>query len=558
MAGLLLVDRLGTDLQRTGQPLLIISSALVGSLAIVFVLRLARLTLVRDGTGRPRTFLTILWLAVAASTAAFTGRIHDETVGLPVDTLSIHIFERTGWGFAVLLLLTICTTAATGLRADIAAQHSRAAALRRIKTEVDSLLSTAVASELNAVTADVRAAVARLERADAHEAISLLQEIGFEVIRARSHALAEPLAPYQPAEPARGAARVRFLELAVDATDDRPIRPALPVAMVAVWGAAVSLADASPIGALIIGSVLGVVALGAWGSIGLVVDRLLHGHGPLLRIVIVLMAIPAAAVGWVIAAEAVEQVTGLALPTAETAIQRAAQALTLTLFPIAQMSGRAFRRRDERSLEAMTAYNDTLTAEVARANTELWAQRRALSVELHGFLQSTVNAAALRVSNAARQGHPHDAAVLQARSDIESALVSLEGRIARHGRGGSKELDRAIARIRGMWEGLVDIRIDLPESLGAALEDDATIETALIEALTESCSNAVRHGAARRIHARITAQEQVVLLQVIDDGLAAGRGSPGQGSALLDEITLEWQRTRDDSGTCLTATFPRR
>jgi two-component system, NarL family, sensor histidine kinase UhpB len=556
-AGLLLIDRLGTDLGSTRQPLLLVSSALVGSLAIVGVLRLSRLTLVRDATAKPRPFLTLLWFAVAASTAAFTGRTHDEMVGLPFDRSSTYIFERTGWGFTVLLLMAICRTVVTAHRAELASQMTRAATLQRIRIEVDGLLSTAVASELAAVTAEVHTELARLDDVDAHGAISLLRHVGLQVVRSRSHELAAPAPRYQPSDSPEVPSPVRLRELVADITTDRPIRPALPAAMVALWGTAFTFFDAGPLGALIVGSVLGTIALGTWGSIGFVVDRALIGRGTPMRIIIVLIAIPAAASAWIAAAEALEHLSGLALPTAETTVQRAAQAMTLTLFPIVQVLSRALRRRGELSTEQLRAYNDALESEIARANTELWAQRRALSVELHGWIQATVNAATLRVSKAVREGYPHEAILIQARSEIERALASLTGRITHHGRSGPGELDRAIERICGLWEGLVDIEVDLPESPDDALEHDATMQAALVEALTEACSNAVRHGDAGRIRARITATERVVLLDVVDDGRAIGHGSPGQGSALLDEIALEWRRTKDDTGAQLAATFAR-
>ena len=557
MAGMLLLDRLGTDLERTGQPLLLVSSALVGALTIVGVLRLARLTLLRDVTLQPHALTTILLFLVAASGAAFTGRIHDGIVGLPVDGSPVHIFERTGWGFTVLLLLSMCVTSVTGHRTELAAQTDRARTLQRTRDEVDALLSTAVAAELAAVTAEIRAELAKLDGADVDSAISSLRHVGLQLVRSRSHALAEPSPPYRASERTGEPAPPGLAELAADVTADRPIRPAFPAAMVALWGTAITLADDGLLGALIVGSVLGLIALVVWGSFGLAVDRALSGRRIRTRVIIVAVTMLTAAAGWVAAAEAWEQVSGLMLPTAETPVQRAAQALIMTLFAIVQVLSQALRRRGEHALLSVTAYNAALEAEVSRANTELWAQRRELSAELHGWVQASVNAATMRVSDAARQGCAPEAVLVRACADIEEALVALERKMARGGRSDSAELERAIARICGLWEGLVDIQVDLPEQLDVALEHDLTMQAALVEALTEACSNAVRHGAASRIHARITPAARVVRLEVVDDGRAVGHGVPGQGSALLDAIALDWRRTRDDAGTRLSASFAR-
>ena len=559
MTAMLLIDRLGTDLERTGRPFLLVSSALVGSLTIAGLLRLARVTSARRGAtaAPPRSSAMILWALIAACSAALTGRIHDREVGLPVDESLAHIFQRTGWGFTVLLLLIISANAVTAHRTELQTLAVRSTNLLRTRAEVDLLLSTATASRLATITEEVRAELRKLEGADLATAVALLRSVGLRIIRSQSHELVRTRTPFLPVEHDDLPAPPRLGDLAADVTAERPMRPALPAAMVALWGTAFTLEDSGLMGALTVGAVLGLLALLIWAAIGSLVHRSLEGRRIRTRVVIVMVGMLIAAICWVAAAELVEGVLGLTLPTAETSIQRGAQALTLTLFPIVQVLTRALKRRGELSVASMEDYAESLEAEVARANTELWVQRRTLADALHGPVQSAISAATLRLSDAARDGIRPEGVISRVRTDIERALAGLETGIAQGHPEDADDLDRAIARICGLWEGLVDISVDLTDADGELLRSDRTTRMALIDTLIEACSNAVRHGNAQRIRVRVSREDRGTLLEVVDDGRMDGTGVPGRGSTLLDEITLGWRREHKPYGTRLIATFAR-
>jgi len=552
---LLLIDRLGTDLERTGRPLQLVTSAFVGSLTIVGVARMSRPMLTSTARGERNPLRTIVCLLLAGTSAAFTGRIHDRAVGLPVDESLAHIFQRAGWGFTVLLILTTCVTAISGHRTEIDALAARSAQLLRSKIEIDELLRTAVASELASVDAEIRAEIERLNDADFTSAIATLRHLGLRVVRERSHQLSIPDSPYRAPPPEVGPVTGGVAELLADITADRPIRPAFPAALLALWGTGFTLADSGPLGALMVGAAHAAIALIVWGTVGLVLDQVLPGRRLRTRVVLVVLAMFAAAAGWVAAAELWEHASGQMLPTAETLVQRVAQALTLTLFPIVQVLSRALWHRSELMLSSLQDQVDHIAAEVARANTELWAQRRLLARELHGPVQAVVNAATLRLLDAEQDGLPIEVTLRRARIDIENALAHLATVIAVDERSRPHDLDQAIGRICGLWEGLTDIEVEVSEEATARLDCDPTLRAALVEVLTEACSNAVRHGNAKLIRAATTLTERGLLLEVIDDGRPAESDTPGLGTSLLDEIALDWDRTHGDAGTRLGVTF---
>ena len=75
--------------------------------------------------------------------------------------------------------------------------------------------------------------------------------------------------------------------------------------------------------------------------------------------------------------------------------------------------------------------------------------------------------------------------------------------------------------------------------------------------MTEAVSNAVRHGRARRVEVAITAGARCVEMRVWDDGTTPiGESRAGLGSQILEDCSLEWSRTGDDSGHELRVVLP--
>jgi signal transduction histidine kinase len=225
--------------------------------------------------------------------------------------------------------------------------------------------------------------------------------------------------------------------------------------------------------------------------------------------------------------------------------------------PTAQSLGRAARHQDERAVTELRRITRSLEREVARANSQLWAKRRALARALHGPVQAAISAAALRLSMAGDDAAALGSAVAKARAEIEGALAELERRVTEDRLDTGDDLHRAITRICGLWEGVVDVDIAVSPELVHELAADPAVTAAVVDVLTEACSNAVRHGRAQHISARLHDESLLVALEVVDDGQPGTIGAPGGGSALLDEVTLAWQRTHDVAGTRLTASFAR-
>lgn len=557
MGAVLVVDRIGTDLEATGAPLRLVSSALIGTLAIAAILRTARLTLRRGGTDRPRPGAAALVLLTAATAATFAGRAHDLAVGLPVPPGVGHLVERSVWGLAFLIIVAIGVDAVTEHRVELSRLMARAATLQRTRVEVDALLAAGARDELERVTAQVRTDLSDLESADVASALARLRHAGEEVVRARSHELARPSPPYRAPDPLTIAETPSLLALAAEATTDRPFRPAVLSVIVGLWVTVGALATASTPMAVLTGVGLGASAGLTFAAADRLVRPLLARRTPRGRIGLVLAATVAAALTWVSAGHLVATALGIPLVLGGGPVRIGAQALLVSAIPIAQALARAARRRGELAVAEGRALTEALEVEVARANSALWARRRALARALHGPVQAAINAATLRLAAIEDRHGPIGPALARARSEVEAALATLERAVGDDALGVDDDLRQAVERIRGLWAGVADVAIDLPAGLVAELANDPIVTAALIDVLTEACSNAVRHGRATRIDVRIEPGPDRVTLEVIDDGRTVSSGAPGQGSALLDEVALAWRRASDAAGTRLTVSLAR-
>ncbi len=112
-----------------------------------------------------------------------------------------------------------------------------------------------------------------------------------------------------------------------------------------------------------------------------------------------------------------------------------------------------------------------------------------------------------------------------------------------------------------MWSGLCDVRIDIDRDARAALDADAVCRTTAADVLTEGISNAIRHGGATRVTARLARMDgNLARIWIWDDGEPPRASSKrGLGSRLLDECAVRWSRqpaARRDERTELVADLP--
>ena len=190
------------------------------------------------------------------------------------------------------------------------------------------------------------------------------------------------------------------------------------------------------------------------------------------------------------------------------------------------------RRRDlERSLDEV---NEQLAWALARANGEFYLQRRALTRWIHGDLQAAINAAAISIDRARRQGHPAQGAVSDGIALIARAIEEIPEAPA-------PELANVFENITQTWRGTCEItwKVD-PEALTRASAQPAGA-AAIADIVVEAVANAVRHGKASRAIVVIAIEDDTAIITVADDGMPT-TNEPGLGSQIMNEVCLDWSR----------------
>ena len=181
-------------------------------------------------------------------------------------------------------------------------------------------------------------------------------------------------------------------------------------------------------------------------------------------------------------------------------------------------------------------------AEILRSIT-----RQAARV-LHGAVQSKLTACALALEHAIAAGDEtaYAAAIDQARSVLREPWA-LEGDRESE-RTLAEEVDDKVA----LWQGLAVITVAIAPGLRPLT---GLASQAIAEIVEEGMCNAIRHGGARNITVSARPARQAdscaAHVEVVDDGSGPAGGTPGLGTAFLDEACAgRWSREVGNGGGC--------
>lgn len=514
--------------------------------APLFALRLA----LGPRADQPRPWLLVAALAVLAplrSVALFGVADGGE--------VAPHILVNS----AVLVALVVlgATVLADSVRQEVRRVNMIAAldeADAAVRDRVDGLL----AQQRELIEGEVKDAmqpgIEQLAQLPGPTAVAELRQIAHDVVRPLSHdLLASPPAIASP--PVRAQDYRLDLRLLVgDATAAGRLPSAelalclfaLPVAFYLAFG------DAGlPLSRAVVSSLV------LWGS-AVLLNSL--SAGSIARLAAVPRAL--AVTAELVALGLVQSLLGIAVLFDPQHSQRGAlvaPALTVVVGWVILIA-RSVGRTHDATIAGVASAQARLDWQVAHANARLSALRGALARQLHGPVQVSLNAGAIRLDRATAAGEDHMSADL-AQTVADSVVEAVAGlaevpEIVRDPR-------MALDRVRVTWEGLCQVTLEDSNGLLDDITTDPACASAVADIITESCSDAVRHGRAEHVSMALARPlDDVVRITVTDDGTGGlggsggYSGSPGLGSAFLDAVTLAWSRTTGAGGTVLTADLP--
>jgi len=216
------------------------------------------------------------------------------------------------------------------------------------------------------------------------------------------------------------------------------------------------------------------------------------------------------------------------------------------LFGLGYALARSASNELQHTMTQLVEADAELTWRVSRLRLLQWAQSSRFARALHGPVQAIIAQSAVRLRESPQQrGH-----ILES---LRVALADvLDGREEHHERHWRESVDL----VRTMWQGVCDVQVQSTDVCVNSLDADSACREMAVEIISEAVSNAVRHGQATQVVARMECDGARATLTVTDNGAGKAGGVPGLGTQMLDACTLRWERDPAPGATTLVAVLP--
>ena len=172
----------------------------------------------------------------------------------------------------------------------------------------------------------------------------------------------------------------------------------------------------------------------------------------------------------------------------------------------------------------------------ARINLVNWFEHGELSRLLHGEIQSALHFGILKF-----EANP---------GDHGGAIEEMQRRIHEAFTRNSKPLDfeKQLNDLADFWRDICQISWSVDLEAISLINGDEVGKSTLLDIISESCGNAIRHGQAKRISITVVISEsEVISLTVRNDGISPTNSEKvGLGTEILNACTLEWSLTSED------------
>jgi signal transduction histidine kinase len=198
----------------------------------------------------------------------------------------------------------------------------------------------------------------------------------------------------------------------------------------------------------------------------------------------------------------------------------------------------------KQTTERLAQVNQELEILNATLRQELWLNRRRTASVLHGPIQAALYASAMKISQASA---PSEALISEVEKDIQDALEKLSNP-------SNLELETikdVLDQIVEIWSDSAKITIEIDSTLEGKISRQPLATEATLEVVREFITNAMKHGSATKVKAKIGAiDDSRFFIQVKDNGTGLVHpASNGFGTKLLSELSLTWSRKREKDTT---------
>lgn len=424
------------------------------------------------------------------------------------------------------------------------------AQLESLNAELEQSINT-VSSELisrnDATVERVRVVLEKeLDQLDSDNpsgSLARLHETATYVVRPLSHELANEMPEVTHVRIATDATPTNWGHVLDRIVRGKPFRPVLTAAFMSLEVIAV-VATLRGVAGVILPIPLAQIVLLA--AANLVFDRFSRNLNVIWRLI---LAVALAAVTGVLVGLGVWY--GLNSGPLGWALGIAAGTITVVLAIVVSIGSGVTRERDAIIVELSHSTRELERSLTRRKQTQ-WLQNKSLSRALHGPVQTAVNAAAIKIDGALREGDVSSEMIENIRRELFESLDVLGNTD-----GAVISLDDGMNRIEKTWDGICEVSISISLDAHEKLDSDVIIRSCFIDMVTEAVSNAVRHGQATEVEVSAKSHDGDLVLDVRDNGpFVLVANAPGLGSSLLDDCTSAWSIQSASSGHHLHAVIP--
>jgi signal transduction histidine kinase len=178
----------------------------------------------------------------------------------------------------------------------------------------------------------------------------------------------------------------------------------------------------------------------------------------------------------------------------------------------------------------------------------IWAERMRLGRYLHGSVQAALTSTALQIETSVAKGVDSADIVASVSPKLRELIADLERRSDATPE--PVDVTAVLGQITTVWSRVATIDCEVDALAQRACSEDPDAAEKVVEIAREAITNSIRHGRAGSVHVTVArSNDGSIVITVRDDG-SAGSGTAGFGSAMLDDLCLEWSRTREQ-GTVL-------
>jgi len=446
----------------------------------------------------------------------------------------------------IVVLMWLLVSEVRGLSSRRRQLVSEREQLIRLQQETDRDLARLNATATDEIRNSILDSLGELEAVDSKQLLRRLRTTIDDVVRPLSHHLAVQHSTWRPEEPGREPPTVDWALAAREGLTPARIHPII-VPVVLVWlGIPIHLFQFGMPQTLGLIATLAVVIPTFWLA-RIVADRLTRNSAASAKVVAFVMAVVCG--GLTLGLGTLTYMTDEPQPFVFVIVSPILALLVSGALAIAEAA-----RDQDLALEAeLRATTDDLRWTLTRTRERYRQQESALSQALHGRLQTSLTAAFLRLERSVNQGVNDGDLVNALRSEILQAIADLD-LIDFH----PFPIDDVVALIESNWSETAKLQFTIHPEAKVALAGDSLCARSVNDLIPELVFNSVKHGNARVIAVELAvADHRTLSLCVSDDGTGDPQASrPGLGSALLDEASITWRRSRSGAWTSTFCLIP--